>query len=165
MVLPALKRGGYEYRAQVKIGMRLGGGRHFVDAIAEKGGRTWLISMKWQQVGGTAEQKVPFEVICLAEALSDGTYDGAYLVLGGNGWTLRDFYIKGGLKKHLADNADKVQSVILEDFVARANQGGLYAARRRRCLASSRSASRCCFCRSFTTLARVTTSCSKPASV
>ena len=124
MVLPALKRGGYEYRAQVKIGTRLGGGRHFVDAIAEKAGQTWLISMKWQQVGGTAEQKVPFEVICLAEALSDGTYGGAYLVLGGTGWTLRDFYVGGGLKKHLA-NADKVQIVTLEDFVARANQGRL----------------------------------------
>ncbi|MGH9785392.1 MAG: PD-(D/E)XK nuclease superfamily protein [Terriglobia bacterium] len=125
MVLPALKRGGYEYRTQVNIGNRLGGGRHFVDAIAEKAARRWLVSMKWQQTGGTAEQKVPFEVICLAEALSGGAYDGAYLVLGGNGWTLRDFYTGGGLKKHLADNADKVQIVTLEDFVATANQARL----------------------------------------
>lgn len=124
MVLPALKRGGYEYRTQVNIGTRLGGGRHFADAIAEKAGHKWLVSMKWQQVGGTAEQKVPFEVICLAEALSAGAFEGAYLVLGGNGWTLRDFYTGGGLKKHLA-NADKVQIVTLEDFVARANQGRL----------------------------------------
>lgn len=124
MVLPALKRGGYEYRTQVNIGTRLGGGRHFADAIAEKAGQRWLVSMKWQQVGGTAEQKVPFEVICLAEALSTAGYEGAYLVLGGNGWTLRDFYTGGGLKKHLA-NSDKVQIITLEDFVARANQGRL----------------------------------------
>jgi len=125
MVLPALMRGGYEYQTQVKIGTRLGGGRHFVDAIAEKGGQRWLVSMKWQQVGGTAEQKVPYEVICLAEALSAGAYEGAYLVLGGTGWTLRDFYTSGGLKKHLADHADKVRIITLEDFVARANQGRL----------------------------------------
>ena len=124
MVLPALKRGGYEYQTQVKIGTRIGGGRHFVDAIAEKAGQKWLISMKWQQVGGTAEQKVPFEVICLAEALAGASYEGAYLVLGGNGWTLRDFYTGGGLKKHLA-NADKVKILTLEDFVAWANQGRL----------------------------------------
>src|SRR5467141_627505 len=121
MVLPALKRGGYEYRTQVKIGARLGGGRHFVDAIAEKAGRIWLVSMKWQQVGGTAEQKVPFEVICLAEEVRSGIFQKAYLVLGGDGWSLRDFYTGGGLKKHLT-NADKVQVLTLERFVALANQ-------------------------------------------
>jgi hypothetical protein len=95
-----------------------------VDTIAQKGGRSWLVSLKWQQVGGTAEQKVPFEVICLAEALTSGDYAEAYLVLGGNGWSLREFYTGGGLKKHLAD-ADKVQIVTLEEFVALANQGRL----------------------------------------
>lgn len=124
MVLPALQRGGYQYRTQVNIGTRLGGGRHIVDAVTEKDNRRWLISMKWQQVSGTAEQKVPFEVICLAEAvLSDG-YEGAYLVLGGTGWSLRDFYTGDGLRKHLA-NSDKVRIVTLEDFVANANQGRL----------------------------------------
>lgn len=37
--------------------------------------------MKWQQVSGTAEQKVPFEVICLMEAVATGAYQKAYLVL------------------------------------------------------------------------------------
>ena len=124
MILPALERGGYTYTTQVNIGTRLGGGRHFVDAIAERNGSKWLVSLKWQQTSGTAEQKVPFEVISLAEALEPGEYAGSYLVLGGAGWTLRNFYTGGGLKKHLA-NADKVQIVTLEDFVARANQGKL----------------------------------------
>ena len=56
MVLPALDQGGYAYKIQVKIGQRLGIGQHFVDVIAEKGGRLILVSMKWQQVSGTAEQ-------------------------------------------------------------------------------------------------------------
>ena len=75
-------------------------------------------------MSGTAEQKVPFEVICLLEALRSGHHDKAYLVLGGEGWTLRSFYTSGGLKPFLA-NSEKVDVVTLEGFVARANQGKL----------------------------------------
>ena len=82
------------------------------------------MSLKWQQVSGTAEQKVPFEVICLLQALIDnnGKYDKAYLVLGGPGWSLRDFYTSGGLKKYL-EYKEKIDVLNLEDFVARANKG------------------------------------------
>lgn len=124
MILPALRRGGYEYQTQVKIGKRPGGGTHKVDAIAEKDGEKILVSLKWQQVGGTAEQKVSFEVICLAEAVRGGPYSKAYLVLGGEGWTLREFYTSGGLEPHLKD-ADDVHILTLEGFVALANQGRL----------------------------------------
>lgn len=124
MVLPALVQAGYTYTTQTKIGRRLGLGTHLVDVIASKGGRDILISMKWQQVSGTAEQKVPFEVICLLDALQGGTYAMAYLVLGGEGWTLRDFYCGGGLKKYLA-HADRVDIMTLEAFVGRANSGKL----------------------------------------
>src|SRR6478672_11693979 len=98
MILPALRQGGYEFVTQVLLGKRLGIGRHMVDAVAEKDGRKLLISLKWQQVSGTAEQKVPFEIICLLEALQTGDHDKAYLVLGGEGWTLRHFYTSGWLK-------------------------------------------------------------------
>lgn len=124
MILPALQQGGYAYETQVLLGQRLGTGKHVVDAIAEKDGRRVLISLKWQQVSGTAEQKVPFEVICLLEALRAAQHDKAYLVLGGEGWTLRSFYTSGGLKPFLV-NPDKVDVVTLEGFVARANQGKL----------------------------------------
>lgn len=124
MILPALEQGGYSYEKQVNLGTRLGIGRHVVDAIAEKDGRKILISLKWQQVSGTAEQKVPFELICLLEALRTGQHDKAYLVLGGEGWTLRNFYTAGGLKPFLV-NAEKVDVVTLEGFVGRANQGKL----------------------------------------
>src|SRR5216683_3397949 len=124
MILPALKRGGYTYVTQQQIGERFGGGKHFVDVVAEKEGQKYLVSLKWQQVSGTAEQKVPFEVICLAEAIRESGFAMAYLVLGGEGWKLRNFYIGGGLKAHLA-NADPVYILTLESFVARANQGKL----------------------------------------
>ena len=124
MILPALEQGGYTCQKQVHLGHRLGVGRHVVDAIAEKDGRRILISLKWQQVSGTAEQKVPFEVICLLEALQAGQHEKAYLVLGGEGWTLRNFYTSGGLRPYLV-NSDKVDVVTLEGFVGRANQGRL----------------------------------------
>jgi hypothetical protein len=124
MVLPALDRGGYTHRAQISIGDRLGCGKHVVDAIAEKDGQQILVSVKWQQVAGTAEQKVPFEVICLLDALATGKYTKAYLVLGGEGWKLRQFYVDGGLNRFLRD-AERVEIITLEGFVAKANQGRL----------------------------------------
>jgi hypothetical protein len=124
MVLPALVKGGYSYRSQIRIGERFGGGSHFVDIIAEKGEDRFLISMKWQQVSGTAEQKVPFELICLEEALKTGDYQRAFIVLGGDGWKLRTFYVGGGLNEYLKGSGN-VQILTLETFVARANMGKL----------------------------------------
>ena len=102
MILPALKRGGYVVQTQVAMGIRLGKkGKHKVDAVAEKGSNKVIVSSKWQQESGTAEEKVPYEVMCLIEAMSDnlGVHKKAYVVLGGDGWTLRDFYTSGGLNK------------------------------------------------------------------
>ncbi len=124
MILPTLKKGGYSHDLQVNVGIRVGGGRHYIDTIAKKDGRKFLISLKWQQVSGTAEQKVPFEVISLVQAILDAgdEYSKAYLVLGGEGWKLRDFYTGGGLEKHL-EYADKVDILTLESFIAQANKG------------------------------------------
>ncbi len=124
MVLPALMQAGYTYFTQVNIGQRLGGGRHIVDVLAEKDAKKVLISMKWQQVGGTAEQKVPFEVISLIDAVRSGRYAKAYLVLGGEGWSLRDFYTGGGLEDYIG-GMDAVDIISLESFVAEANRGHL----------------------------------------
>ncbi len=124
MVLPALDGGGYTYRLGVNIGKRLGQGRHVLDVLVRKGDQSYLVSLKWQQVSGTAEQKIPFEVISLSEAMQDGDYSSAYLVLGGDGWRLRDFYTGGGLDRHLT-RPELVSIVTLERFVALANQGAL----------------------------------------
>ncbi len=127
MIVPALRGGGYLSSRQVHIGARLGGGKHLVDFIAEdRAGRAYLVSVKWQQVTGTAEQKVPFEAMCLAEAIleSKGKYVKAYLVLGGAGWKLREFYTGGGLDQYLR-YGDLVRIVSLEAFVAKANRGQL----------------------------------------
>jgi hypothetical protein len=124
MILPALARGGYAARSQVLTGARPGGGPHRVDAIAEKGDERIIISLKWQQSSGTAEQKVPFEVMCLADAVREKLANRAYLVLGGAGWTLRTFYTSGALQDHLV-HAGLVRVLTLEDFIALANSGKL----------------------------------------
>jgi hypothetical protein len=79
--------------------------RHFVDVIAEKDGKRFLVSLKRQQVSGTTEQKVPFEVISLADAVTKDGFTKAYLVLGGEGWTSRALCTEADLS-HLvaADN-------------------------------------------------------------
>ncbi len=127
MIARALQRGGYLCSQQVNVGSRLGGGKHLVDFVAtDRAGVSYLISVKWQQVSGTAEQKVPYEAMCLADAVlaSRGEYAKAYLVLGGDGWKLRDFYTGGGLNQHLR-HGDLVTILTFEGFVARANRGQL----------------------------------------
>jgi hypothetical protein len=124
MVIPALEGGDYSVQKRVVVGERLGGGRHIVDVLAEKDGRRLIVSLKWQQVSGTAEQKVPFEVICLEDALKTGAYAAAYLVLGGEGWKLRNFYTDGGLEGYL-NLSGKIRILTLESFIAKANRGTL----------------------------------------
>lgn len=126
MALPALEMGGYRVRRSVDIGERFGVSRHKIDVLADDTeGRQHLISLKWQQVQGTAEQKIPFEVICLANAMiQDERFYKAYLVLGGEGWKYKDFYISGGLKPYLP-SANMVSIVSLEQFVTLANKGRL----------------------------------------
>lgn len=124
MVLPALRRAGYTFTEQTRVGNRPNGRKHNVDVIASREGASVLVSMKWQETSGTAEQKVPFEVMCLADAAREYGCASAYLVLGGPGWTLRDWYVSGALRTRLVD-VDNVHVLTLEMFVARANQGKL----------------------------------------
>ena len=127
MVIPALTLGGYQSEREALVGLRPSGKRHRVDVLAtdDNGGR-FLISLKWQQVSGTAEEKIPYEVICLAHTMrtSDPAFSAAYLVLGGDGWSLRNFYLGRGLDEHLA-YPGWVRLMSLEGFVGLANQGRL----------------------------------------
>ena len=58
MIIPALVGGGYKVYPQQHIGARFGGTRrHFVDAVVEgQAGEKFLVSLKWQQVSGTAAE-------------------------------------------------------------------------------------------------------------
>ena len=126
MVLPALSMGGYEVKRGVKIGTRFGVSDHKIDALAkDTDSRLHLVSMKWQQTSGTAEQKIPFEIISLVDMLMQNQqYSAAHLVLGGDGWRYKNFYISGGLNPFIK-NAQLVKIYSLDQFVTLANQGQL----------------------------------------
>ena len=120
----ALERGGYEYQEQVLVTNRLGGGRHYADFLASLNGECILVSAKWQQTSGTAEQKVPYEYMCLAHVLSESPdIHRAYIVLGGDGWTKHEFYLNE-LDGWVATE-EFVDVVRLEGFIAKANRGNL----------------------------------------
>lgn len=129
IVLPALRGNGYKFAIQQMIGASISGGRHFVDVLVElPNGREILVSMKWQQVSGTAEEKVPFEVLKLIHAIknSNGRFQQAYLVLGGEGWKapLKAFYLSGDLSDYILDS-NLVRIVSLETFISLTNRKAL----------------------------------------
>ena len=65
MILPALKRGGYLFEQNKRVGERLNGSPHKADCFLTE--EKILISLKWQQTSGTAEQKIPYEILCLGK--------------------------------------------------------------------------------------------------
>ena len=122
MVLPALEMGGYIIERQVRLTDRLGGGKHYGDIVASKNGERIVISLKWQQSSGTAEQKVPYEFMCLADVLAnDSTIHKAYIVIGGDGWTKHSFFLNG--LDSWVNTKEFVDVLRLDSFVAKANKG------------------------------------------
>jgi len=124
MVLPALQLAGYQYEKQFYIGRVMGGRPYKADLLVhDRGsGRRIVVSLKWQQVAGTAEQKIPFEVIALLQLLESRACEDAYLVLGGTGWTpqVREFYLSGRLCTFMPE-AERVRIVGLEEFIKLVN--------------------------------------------
>lgn len=121
----ALRSGGYSFGTHVFIGKRFNGKKHYIDILAkDNNGNEYLICLRYQEVSGTTEQKVPYEVICLADAIHKQPARKAYLVLAGPGWTLHHHYLSGGLDSHLV-HANLVTLKSLGEFIALANQGSL----------------------------------------
>ena len=95
--------------SQVELGVQFDTKkRHFLDILLDgkvlrKKGRKrpislheggTLISLKYQKVEGTAEEKIPFECFKLQNAINSYGYESAIIVLCGNkGWTLKEYYL------------------------------------------------------------------------
>ena len=121
-LLFSLQKGGYRCFRRHYVGPRLGGGRHYADILAEKGGKRYLVSLRWRKTPGANEQTLVFEVISFLEAVRRGRYEKVLLILGGPGWSMREFYLKE-LKRHLRE--EKAVIFTLEDFLTRAERGRL----------------------------------------
>jgi hypothetical protein len=124
-IKPCLKANGYSVKPQKNIGEYFAGKRHMVDLLVEApNGKEIPVSVKWQQVTGTAEQKIPFEVIKMIHAVksSEGRFVHAYIILGGSsGWTLKDWYLAGYLAEYIRDY-HLVSIVSLEEFITLTNR-------------------------------------------
>ena len=80
-----------------------------------KGGK--LVSLKYQKIEGTAEEKIPFEVLKLQDAIDRYAYECAIIVLCGNsGWTLKEYYLSDEFKLKMQSIASNVTIVSEEQF-------------------------------------------------
>jgi hypothetical protein len=80
-----------------------------------KGGR--LVSLKYQAIEGTAEEKIPFEFWKLKDAIDKYGYESAVIVLcGDSGWTLKQEYLDLETKKHFESVYPGVTIVDEETF-------------------------------------------------
>ena len=81
-----------------------------------KGGT--LISLKYQKVEGTAEEKIPFECYKLQDAIDRYGYKSAIIVLCGNdGWTLKEYYLSDKFTDILKLTAKDVTIMTEEKFL------------------------------------------------
>ncbi len=119
-------------KSQVNIGKKRNNGVHVVDLLIggetytpkgrvrpisnHKGGK--LISLKYQEVTGTAEEKVPFEVMKLQDAIDDYGYESAIVVLcGDNGWSWKEEYLSDRFKKRMKSFCPDVTIMSQEEFL------------------------------------------------
>ncbi len=118
----------YAVQKQQNAGTKPGGGRHKVDLVGMRpNGTKFLVSLKWQQTAGSAEEKIPFEVIKLLHALRENTdYDKAYIVIGGDGFSpgLVEFYLSDEFRSYIRES-QKIEILTLNDVITRANRGSL----------------------------------------
>jgi hypothetical protein len=82
----------HKFKAQVNVGCKRNGGRHYVDVLLND---DELLSLKYQRVQGTAEEKIPFEVMKLQHAVIDNGYKSATIVLAGpdKAWKWKEYYL------------------------------------------------------------------------
>lgn len=113
----------HRVRIRHTIGKKRNGGNHIIDILLND---EELISLKYQRTAGTAEEKIPFEVIKLQQAIEDYGYKKAVIVLAGEdeAWTLKDNYLSGEFSKYMncpdvkiMDHHRFLREYIGEDFV------------------------------------------------
>jgi len=76
LLVTALQKNNYSVQEQVKVGNKPDGSKYTIDILVDS---LIYISIKWQQIGGSAEEKIPFEVITLTHILKTNTSIGVIL--------------------------------------------------------------------------------------
>lgn len=112
---------GENYKKQIYIGESLFGGNYKVDFILNE---NIIISAKWQQVSGTAEQKILYDIASLIKIIdeSKGKFIKGYIVIGGEGFSdkAKKFLLSQNHINYF-NNGDKVIILTIDNFIALAN--------------------------------------------
>jgi len=104
------------------------GGKMRADILAtcHSTGKRIAVFPRWQSSNGTAEEKVPFQLIKFEMALRarPDCAQAGYFVLEGPGWTWREFYLSGALYGFLLPGI-RVKIVSLRQLAESAEGGEL----------------------------------------
>jgi len=107
----------HSVRSQVMVGKKRNGGKHYVDILLND---NELISLKYQRVQGTAEEKIPFEFMKLQHAIDDHGYKSATIVLAGpdKAWKWKDYYLSEEFCAKMSSIYPDVRIITHEQFVS-----------------------------------------------
>ena len=109
--------------SQSNVGVKPGGGRHRVDWEIFKNQDPdirGLISCKYQETSGTAEEKIAYEVIKLLHAMkTDVRFKKSWIIMGGEGWSLgmRQF-INNHLTEWIPEMNNKVVILTTDQLIS-----------------------------------------------
>ena len=125
MIESVLKFNQYNYEKQIFIGKQLFNNRYKADFIINN---SIIVSLKWQQVAGTAEQKVIYEIASLIKIIeTSDIFTKAYLVIGGNGFSSNSKnYLFNQEHRKISKNGDLVENISVEDFIANLNNKSIF---------------------------------------
>jgi hypothetical protein len=107
----------HKVESQVWIGKKRNGGKHKLDILLNK---NELISLKYQRVLGTAEEKIPFEFMKLQHAIDDYGYKSATIVVAGpdKAWKWKDYYLSDDFCAKMRSIYPDVRIISHEQFVS-----------------------------------------------
>ena len=103
--------------SQVMVGTKRNGGKHYCDIVLNE---DELISLKYQRVQGTAEEKIPFEFMKLQHAIDDYGYKSATIVVAGpdKAWKWKDYYLSEEFRGKMSSIYPNVRIINHEQFVS-----------------------------------------------
>ena len=106
----------HSFERQVNIGLKRNGRKHILDVLLNG---EELISLKYQQVYGTAEEKIPFEFMKLQHAIDDYGYKSATIVIAGpdSAWKWKDYYLSNEFSSQMKQIYPDVNIMELKDFM------------------------------------------------
>ncbi len=97
-------------------------GKHKPDKIIkDKDDKLIIISKKWQETAGTADEKIFYEIIKLIDLVETykPTIKSTYILLGGNGWRsyLKNYYLSEDWNRYLETRYRNIVKLVTIDSI------------------------------------------------